>query len=84
MSNRHCAPRHRAPQEQYRAAGEEVRRAGTAQMAEALALFRSKLEEFAFKHKAEIRADPVFRAQFHAMCANIGVDPLASNKVGCG
>jgi ESCRT-II complex subunit VPS22 len=23
----------------------------------------------------------VFRAQFHTMCANIGVDPLASNKV---
>jgi ESCRT-II complex subunit VPS22 len=29
---------------------------------------------------AEIRADPAFRAQFHAMCASTGVDPLASNK----
>ena len=28
----------------------------------------------------EIRRDPIFRAQFHTMCANIGVDPLASNK----
>ena len=28
----------------------------------------------------DIRKDPVFRAQFHTMCANIGVDPLASNK----
>jgi ESCRT-II complex subunit VPS22 len=53
-------------------------------MAEQLLLFRSKLEEFAFKHKAEIRGDPVFRAQFHAMCSSIGVDPLASNKVGGG
>lgn len=52
------------------------------QMQEQLALFRSKLEEFAHKHKSDIRKDPVFRAQFHAMCANIGVDPLASNKVG--
>lgn len=28
----------------------------------------------------DIRKDPAFRAQFHVMCANIGVDPLASNK----
>ena len=27
-----------------------------------------------------MRKDPIFRAQFHTMCANIGVDPLASNK----
>ena len=27
-----------------------------------------------------MRKDPAFRAQFHAMCANVGVDPLASNK----
>ena len=27
-----------------------------------------------------MRKDPVFRAQFHTMCANVGVDPLASNK----
>ena len=30
--------------------------------------------------REDIRKDPAFRAQFHAMCANIGVDPLASNK----
>ena len=30
--------------------------------------------------REDIRKDPVFRAQFHTMCANIGVDPLASNK----
>eukprot|EP00878_Enallax_costatus_P028308 GHUV01030568.1.p1 GENE.GHUV01030568.1~~GHUV01030568.1.p1 ORF type:complete len:198 (+),score=40.83 GHUV01030568.1:409-1002(+) len=66
--------------EQYRSAGEEVRRATLQQMKEQLALFKSKLEEFAIKHKADIRRDPVFRAQFHTMCANIGVDPLASNK----
>ena len=27
-----------------------------------------------------IRRDPKFRAQFHTMCAQLGVDPLASNK----
>jgi len=42
--------------------------------------FKASLEAFALKHKAEIRADPAFRAQFHKMCANVGVDPLASNK----
>lgn len=30
--------------------------------------------------REEIRRSPEFRAQFHTMCANIGVDPLASNK----
>lgn len=33
-----------------------------------------------FSARNDIRQDPVFRAQFHTMCANIGVDPLASNK----
>jgi len=59
-----------------------VRRANLQQMKDQLILFKSKLEEFALKHKADIRRDPVFRAQFHTMCANIGVDPLASNKAG--
>ena len=27
-----------------------------------------------------VRQDPEFRAKFHAMCAHVGVDPLASNK----
>jgi ESCRT-II complex subunit VPS22 len=69
-------------QEQYRSTGEEVRRASLQQMKDQLSLFKSKLEDFALQHKADIRRDPVFRAQFHTMCANIGVDPLASNKVG--
>eukprot|EP00775_Hariotina_reticulata_P006892 gene6892-7108_t len=66
--------------EQFRTTGEEVRRATLQQMKDQLILFKSKLEEFAMKHKADIRRDPIFRAQFHTMCANIGVDPLASNK----
>lgn len=43
-------------------------------------VFRANLEEFAAKHKAEIRKNPLFRGQFQAMCAAIGVDPLASGK----
>jgi ESCRT-II complex subunit VPS22 len=61
-----------------------VRRASLQQMKDQLVLFKSKLEEFALQHKADIRRDPVFRAQFHTMCTNIGVDPLASNKVRGG
>ncbi|KAF7729027.1 hypothetical protein EC973_005058 [Apophysomyces ossiformis] len=42
--------------------------------------FKSNLEEFAWKHRKDIRKNPTFRAHFQRMCANIGVDPLASNK----
>lgn len=75
-------PAHPAPQEVFKARGEEVRQVSVAEMKGQLALFQSKLEEFAQKYKQDIRRDPAFRAQFHTMCANIGVDPLASNKVG--
>lgn len=45
-----------------------------------LATFRSSLESFAYQHKHAIASNPVFRAQFHAMCLSIGVDPLACHK----
>ncbi|PNW70123.1 hypothetical protein CHLRE_17g706650v5 [Chlamydomonas reinhardtii] len=66
--------------EQYKVAGEEVKKNSLQAMHEQLSAFRSNLEEFARKYRADVRRDPVFRAQFHTMCANIGVDPLASNK----
>ena len=43
----------------------------------ALAIEGSKGVPF---RREDVRKDPVFRAQFHTMCANVGVDPLASNK----
>ncbi|KAI3718061.1 hypothetical protein L6452_18907 [Arctium lappa] len=46
----------------------------------AASTFRSQLEDFARKHKNDIRKNPAFRSQFHEMCAKVGVDPLASNK----
>ena len=30
--------------------------------------------------QSDIRKNPVFRQQFHEMCAKVGVDPLESNK----
>lgn len=51
-----------------------------AQMSKQLETFRGHLEQFASKHKQDIRKSPQFRMQFQNMCAAIGVDPLASGK----
>ncbi|KAL3683962.1 hypothetical protein R1sor_001984 [Riccia sorocarpa] len=69
-----------ANRDQFRSLGEDVAKARTDLMKEQLSVFRTQLEEFARKHKNDIRKNPAFRAQFHAMCQKIGVDPLASNK----
>ncbi|KAG8365076.1 hypothetical protein BUALT_Bualt18G0066600 [Buddleja alternifolia] len=66
--------------DQYRLLGENVAKLRTDLMKEQLSTFRSQLEDFARKHKNDIRKNPAFRSQFHEMCANVGVDPLASNK----
>lgn len=42
--------------------------------------FREHLQDFAAKHKNEIKKNPTFRRQFQDMCASVGVDPLASGK----
>jgi ESCRT-II complex subunit VPS22 len=60
--------------------GEELQADILAQTQQALADFRLNLEKFALQHREAIRMDPEFRANFHRMCATIGVDPLASNK----
>lgn len=44
------------------------------------ATFHNSLQAFAHKHRKEIKSDPQFRMHFQRMCANIGVDPLASTK----
>lgn len=49
-------------------------------MSKQLETFKSNLEEFASKHKQEIRKNSQFRVQFQEMCATIGVDPLACKK----
>ncbi|KAJ7963845.1 Vacuolar protein sorting-associated protein [Quillaja saponaria] len=69
-----------AARDQYRLLGENVAKVRTDLLKEQLATFRSQLEEFARKHKNDIRKNPAFRSQFHEMCAKVGVDPLASNK----
>ncbi|EFJ16091.1 hypothetical protein SELMODRAFT_155336 [Selaginella moellendorffii] len=69
-----------AARDQYRSVGENVARIRTDLLKDQLATFRTQLEEFARKHKHDIKKNPAFRAQFHEMCSKVGVDPLASNK----
>ncbi|PQQ04768.1 hypothetical protein Pyn_16383 [Prunus yedoensis var. nudiflora] len=67
-------------QDQYWLLGEYVAKIRTDLMKEQLTTFRTQLEDFAQKHKNDIRKNPAFRSQFHNMCTKVGVDPLASNK----
>lgn len=67
-------------QEKYKDKGTEIQESQFEQMTKQLEVFRLNLEEFAAKHKNEIRKNPQFRIQFQEMCASIGVDPLASGK----
>ena len=69
-----------AARSRYRALGESVQETKAEHVKATLRSFKSKLEAFALKHAGDIRADPGFRARFHAMCATVGVDPLASSK----
>eukprot|EP00271_Cylindrocystis_brebissonii_P008267 TRINITY_DN22316_c1_g1_i1.p2 TRINITY_DN22316_c1_g1~~TRINITY_DN22316_c1_g1_i1.p2 ORF type:complete len:253 (+),score=61.15 TRINITY_DN22316_c1_g1_i1:477-1235(+) len=69
-----------AARENFKSLGENVATQRVEQMKEQLETFKTFLEDFARKHKVEIKKSPAFRAQFHAMCAKVGVDPLASNK----
>ena len=64
----------------FRDRGEALAADQLRQLSSQLGTLKSKVEEFAEKHKNEIRKNPEFRRQFQEMCASIGVDPLASSK----
>ncbi|CAL1528739.1 unnamed protein product [Lymnaea stagnalis] len=67
-------------QAKYKDKGTELAETQFAQMGKQMEMFKSNLEDFAAKHRDDIRKDPEFRLQFQEMCASIGVDPLASSK----
>lgn len=67
-------------QDKFKEKGSEIQENQLEQMTLQMEKFREKLEEFAAKHKTEIKKNPQFRKQFQEMCASIGVDPLASGK----
>ncbi|XP_053698431.1 vacuolar-sorting protein SNF8 [Sabethes cyaneus] len=66
--------------EKYRDKGTELHDSQFEQMVKQMDALKEHLEEFAAKHKSEIRKNAQFRRQFQEMCAAIGVDPLASGK----
>ncbi|XP_055612955.1 vacuolar-sorting protein SNF8 [Uranotaenia lowii] len=66
--------------EKYRDKGTELQDSQFEQMVKQMEVLKEHLEEFASKHKNEIRKNAQFRRQFQEMCAAIGVDPLASGK----
>ncbi|XP_010618619.1 vacuolar-sorting protein SNF8 [Fukomys damarensis] len=74
------AARKKLAEAKYKERGTVLAEDQLSQMSKQLDMFKTNLEEFASKHKQEIRKSPEFRVQFQDMCATIGVDPLASGK----
>lgn len=66
--------------ERYKDKGTEIQDIQIGEMSKQMEVFREKLEEFASKHKTEIKKNAEFRQRFTSMCTSIGVDPLASGK----
>lgn len=60
--------------------GELAKETQQVAMAEQMKAFQENLAAFAIKHRTDVNKSPAFRASFHKMCRDIGVDPLASNK----
>ncbi|ENN76665.1 hypothetical protein HUJ04_009079 [Dendroctonus ponderosae] len=67
-------------QEKYKYKRNEIQENQFEQLTKQLEFFKTNLEEFASKHKNEIKKNPEFRTQFQEMCASLGVDPLSSGK----
>jgi ESCRT-II complex subunit VPS22 len=69
-----------AEQQKFAATANQIAENQVEKLTQQMEVFKKNLEEFAFKYKNEIKNSPQFRKQFQDMCANIGVDPLASSK----
>lgn len=67
-------------QEKLKELGQQSQAEQVEHINQSMEKFKTALEAFAKKHKNKINKNPRFRAQFHQMCMQIGVDPLASNK----
>eukprot|EP00123_Amoebidium_parasiticum_P020711 comp5516_c0_seq1/m.1443 comp5516_c0_seq1/g.1443 ORF comp5516_c0_seq1/g.1443 comp5516_c0_seq1/m.1443 type:complete len:247 (-) comp5516_c0_seq1:36-776(-) len=72
--------RQQATKQIARQVGEQMEEAEMKTMTEQMEVFKTQLENFALKHKKDIAKNPVFRTHFQKMCAQVGVDPLASRK----
>lgn len=72
--------RSKVSKQRYAAKGTELADAEISQMVKQLESFKTFLEAFAAKHQSDIKKNPEFRQHFQKLCAQIGVDPLASSK----
>ena len=63
----------------FKEKGNELARDQLSKLSDQMGVFRVNLQEFASKHKKDIRKDAKFRRQFQEMCATVGVDPLQSS-----
>lgn len=61
----------------FQAKGDQLAGEQLQQFSDQLDVFTKKLEEFAMKHREEIRRNSQFRRYFQEMCMTVGVDPLA-------
>lgn len=66
--------------EKFKNKGSELAEDQINQMSKQLESFQNNLQEFAAKHRNDIKKNADFRQHFQQMCATIGVDPLASSK----
>lgn len=65
----------------FKSFGTDMMNAQHEQLNSQLETFQQALYAFASVHAKEIRANPIFRAQFSQMCNTIGIDPLSSTRV---
>jgi ESCRT-II complex subunit VPS22 len=77
MSAIDASKRHEA---KFQEKSNEIAENQLAKLSEQMEAFRNHLQEFATKHRKEIRKNPEFRKQFQEMCAAVGVDPLQSSS----
>ncbi|CAI4230592.1 unnamed protein product [Auanema sp. JU1783] len=67
-------------QAMFNAKGEQLASEQLSLFSQHLEDFTVRLEQFAHRHRDEIRKNSQFRRHFQEMCASVGVDPLASGK----
>jgi ESCRT-II complex subunit VPS22 len=58
--------------DKFKDKGTQLQESQFEQMTKQVQVLKENLEEFADKHKSEIKKNPTFRRQFTEMCAAIG------------
>ena len=80
LGGRAAIQRNQAREKKFDAVGITMGAAKIEHVEEQLQLFRSNLENFARKHKDNIRKDPQFRREFQIMCALVVLNSFSVNS----